>query len=205
MTRQPISSSYVRMAGSSEYTRIYSWLIGTHHQTPSADNISEYFRNMFPPSDNTAMHGEKLVNLECDSEDFALLLALINKTPEDDSDTWEDLSSVLQVGKRYHFIHIPDLVRRAASNCLDGTNATAIFQFAAARGYPDLAKYAIVKFAESKFNNHEPKNVPLYFYDKIAPRYAAALVDAMSQYPLNRNSDRHKRWQNISLAFKVSD
>jgi hypothetical protein len=58
----------------------------------------------------TVMDGEKLVNLECDSTHFALLLTLLNKTREDEPYTWPELSDVLAIGKRYHFIHVPDLV-----------------------------------------------------------------------------------------------
>ena len=152
----------------------------------------------------SVMHGEKLVNLECDSTHLALLLTLINKTRKDEPYTWQELCEVLAIGKRYHFIHIPDLVHQPAGQCLNGKNASAIFQFAGAHGFPDLAKYAIVRFADSRFTYYEPKDVPLSFHDEIHPRYAAALVIAMAQYPVTPTMSAQDRWQNISGASKVS-
>jgi len=152
------------------------------------------------------MDGEKLVDLECDSTDFALVLTLINKTGEEEPYTWEELSDALAIGKRYHFVHIPDLVHQPASQCLNGKNASAIFRFAGSHGFPDLAKYAIAKFADGScgFRRYNPQDIPLSFYDKVSPRYVAALVIAMSQYPAGGGLDRHIRWQNISAAFNVS-
>jgi hypothetical protein len=154
----------------------------------------------------TVMHGEKLVNLECESTHFDVLLTLIAKTREDEPYTWQELSDTLAIGKRYHFIHIPDLVHQPASQCLNGRNASAIFRFAGSHGFPDLAKYAIAKFADGScgFRHYEPKDISLSFYDKVSPRYVAALVIAMSQYPTELGLDRHIRWQNISVAFNVS-
>ena len=151
------------------------------------------------------MDGEKLVNLECDSTHFALLVTLLNKR-EDEPYTWQELSDALAIGKRDHFIHVPDLIHQLASQCLNGKNASAIFRFAGSNGFPDLAKYAIAKFADGScgFRHYEPKNISLSFYDKIPPRYVAALVIAMSQYPTKLGLDRHIRWQNISVAFNVS-
>ena len=152
------------------------------------------------------MDGEKLVNLECDSNHFALLLTLLDKSREDEPYTWQELSDVLAIGKRYHFIHVPDLIHQPASQRLNGKNASAIFRFAGSHGFPDLAKYAIAKFADGScgFRHYEPKDISLSFYDKVPPRYVAALVIAMSQYPTKSGLDRHVRWQNISAAFTVS-
>jgi hypothetical protein len=74
------------------------------------------------------------------------------------------------------------------------------------RRLPDLAKYAIAKFADRScgFRHYEPKDISLSFYDKVAPRYVAALVIAMSQYPAGVGMDRDIRWQSISVAFNVS-
>jgi len=120
---------------------------------------------MPPHSDDAVSNSEKLVHLDYDSTEFDVLLALINKTRKPTSYGWTELSILLEIGGRYHFTHIPDLVHQPASYCLNGGNATDIYQFASINGSPDLARYSIVKFADSEFKYQDPMRITPFFYD----------------------------------------
>ena len=182
-TLPQMSTSDVWMGRSSEYIRTSSWLIGKQYRTSLAYEASEYFRHMLSNSENPVTRRDKLVKLECDPMHFALLLSLLNKTRETDPYSWDELARIIKLGATYDFIHMPELVHPFAARCLDDSNAATISQFAGAYEYPDLAKYAIPKFTNSELGNFDASELPLSFYDKIAPRYAAALVIAMSQHP----------------------
>jgi len=151
------------------------------------------------------MRGDKLVKLECDPMHFALLLTLLNKTRETDPYSWDELASIIKLGATYGFIHMPELVHPWATRCLDECNATIIFQFAGAYEYADLAKFVIPMLAKTDLGYFDANELPLSFYDKIAPRYAAALAIAISQHPYRPGEDMCERWQHISAAFQVYD
>jgi len=158
---------------------------------------------MPPHSDPACINSAKANHLECASPDFVLLLELIGKSRDRESYTWSQLSRIVQIGERYHFLHVNTLVHQPASRCIDSTNATGIFQFAAANEFPDLARLAIANFSSSSLNNRDYHDIALTVFDKMAPRYAAALVIAMVPHKWTSQERNKSRWELISAGFKV--
>jgi hypothetical protein len=107
----------------------------------------------------------------------------------------------LERGERYQFIHIPDLVHQLASRCINGSNATEVFQFAGAHDFLDLARLAIASFADSDFVHYDIDDLNLSFFDPVTPRYAAAFVRAMAKHPSVKGVNRYVKWNKISADF----
>lgn len=159
------------------------------------------------PSHSASPVGEsaKLVHLDCASSDLDLILKLIDKV---DCGTlaWTRLAHILQIGERYQFKHIPDLVRQRASDCIRELTAVEIFQFAAVNDYRDLAKLAIIGFAKVNGTYAQTYDkIPLSMLDRVPARYAVSLVVAMAKNPDSIFPTYALRWEQISNAFNCWD
>jgi hypothetical protein len=113
------------------------------------------------PQDSPAGESHSVINLDCKADDLALVLNLIDKSDCGNSD-WAQLEIALQIGERYQFKHLPDLVRLRASHCISGSTAVDIFQFAGLNGFHDLARLAIASFWKDC-------NLIIKEYDTIPP------------------------------------
>lgn len=157
---------------------------------------------MPPHSDEAVANSAKLIHLDCPSSDLASLLGIITKSAKNSPPKWPELSTVVKLGQRYQFIHIPDLVHQSVTRCIDGNNANAIFQFAGANGFLGLARLAIVDFAESDFRYHESlDDVDVSFFDPVIPSFAAALMRAMAKHRAEDYEDPYGMWKQISADF----
>lgn len=155
------------------------------------------------PSDDAAVKGERLVHLDCESSHLALLLGLVDHSRDAESYDWIDLSAIIKLGVRYHFHHVPALVHQPASYCVNSTTALAIFHFAGAHGFFDLAKLAVADFADTGLGCQAPDDMDLSFFDQVSPRYAVALVLAMAKHLIVFGPERYFRWQKISASYKM--
>jgi hypothetical protein len=146
----------------------------------------------------------KMIHMDCTSIDFGPLLTVIDKGANY-SPNWNQIIRILDIGKRYQFKHVPDLVRYHVTRCLGGHNAKAIFQFAGSNEYPDLARAAIAEFGgDSSIKDQNFDEITLSICDGIPGRYGAALLVAMSKYTYSRNTYEPNRWQKISGAFDLT-
>jgi hypothetical protein len=157
---------------------------------------------MPPHTDGIVGDGSKDIHLDCPSNDFALLLGLITRSRDADSYHWRELDIIINIGRRFHFVHIPDLVRHPASHCITVLNAATVFKFASHHQFFDLAKIAIARFAY-QFPGYDYADMPLDVCDDIPGRYAAALIRAIAANPYVEEEDVDLRWGRISAAFDV--
>lgn len=155
------------------------------------------------PTDIPAGDGAIVVNLDCDSDDLALMLDLIDKF-DCGNPTWTQLAGVLKVGERYHFKHMPDLVRLRASHCITGSTAVDIFRFAGSNGFHDLARLAIASFwKDQNLIIKDFDNIPGFVCDDVPGRYGAALIVAVAEHPRMKGLTPQVRWERISASFNV--
>ena len=155
------------------------------------------------PEDSPAGESHSLINLDCDANDLALVLNLIDKS-NCGNPQWAQLQIALEIGERYQFKHLPDLVRLRASHCITGSTAVDIFQFAGLNGFHDLARLAIASFWK---NSHlivkDYDTIPQYVCDNIPGRYGAALIVAVAKHPRVKGCDPQDRWERIGGSFNV--
>jgi hypothetical protein len=137
---------------------------------------------------------EKVIDLPVDSSRFARLMKILDRERKGDVYKWEELEEVLELGKTYDFVTLPELVSFSARKCITGPTAWRIFRFASQNDFIGLAKAAIALLSSQRPSD-EFKDLP--------GNYAVALLQAMSKYPYRPNVSSDERWRQISMAFAI--
>lgn len=144
-----------------------------------------------------------MVHMDCTSTELAFILKLIDKA-DYGCPHWDQLCSAITLGERYRFIHMADLVRLPASQCITGGTAVSIFQFAGSNGFHDLARLAIASFWKNQqLVIKEYDNMPDYVCDEVPGKYGAALIVAVADHPRMKGLSPQVRWEGISGSFHV--
>jgi hypothetical protein len=170
-----------------------------------------------PPHDvEVTGDSTKLVHLDCDDYHLDYLVWLIYRIQKEYEWSWKDLAGVLRIGKRYQFIHIPDLVlpvawkyvfhRYCAVDAdMDGASETdirielwEIFVFAATNDFIHLAKLVISAFHHSNFSHNGHRWIPIQSLEELPFRYAIAFVNAVADHDMYDEPIPHIRRRNIS-------
>lgn len=146
----------------------------------------------------------KMIDMNCKSHHLALLLGMIDKTGQQPSD-WNQLTRILEIGERYQFKHVADLVRHRAGVFVNASNAEDILKFAGSHDFPDLAQTAIVGFGRHVLmRDVDYDEVHFSLFRGVPGRYGAAFIVAMAKHKKVRGLSDVTRWQRISAAFDVS-
>ena len=155
------------------------------------------------PQDSPAGESHSVINLDSQADDLALVFNLIDKSDSGNSH-WAHLEIALQIGERYQFKHLPDLVPLRASHCITGSTAVEIFQFASLNGFHDLARLAVASFwKDCNLIIKDYDTLPPYVCDNVSGRYGVALIVAMAKHPRVKGLVPQERWERIGGCFNV--
>jgi len=131
-------------------------------------------------------HDEKLcgdsakeLNLDASPEDFALLLNLIDHRPITGSHSWPDLGTVMDLGNKYQFFHLCQLVTGHVSHHSPTGNPWTVFALASQLNLSALAKTALGDFGRSHLWYADEKGARAKDMDGATGVYAAALLRAI--------------------------
>jgi hypothetical protein len=145
---------------------------------------------------------EKVIDLPVDSSRFARLMKILDRERKGDVYKWEELEEVLELGKTYDFVALPELVSFSARKCITGPTAWRIFRFASQNDFLGLAKAAIALLSSQRPSDDFKDLAPSVFKD-LPGDYSVALLQAMAKYPYRPNVSSDERWRQISMAFAI--
>jgi hypothetical protein len=155
--------------------------------------------------DSPTTENVNLIHLDCDSGDLALLLKYSDKLYSG-APSWERLMRVVELGERYQFKHISDMVRSRAIVYTSEPTIIPLFQFAAKTNYLDLARYAIAAMAgATAICRKDADAVPIWVYEYVPCRYGVALILAIAKHKEQRNVPDDVRWNRISADFVLGE
>ena len=153
--------------------------------------------------DSPSAETTSLVHLDCDSEDLALVLKCCDKI-DCEAPSWDHLMRAFELGERYQFKHISDLVRSRAIGYIDEPTVVPLFQFAAKNDYLDLAKHAIAAMSKViALRRKDFNEIPLSIYECLPCRYGVALILSIEKHRDSGSVPDEVRWKKISAEFNL--
>ena len=153
--------------------------------------------------DSPSAETTNLVHLDCDSEDLALVLKCCDKI-DCEAPSWEHLMRAFELGERYQFKHISDLVRSRAIGYIDEPTVVPLFQFAAKNDYLDLAKHAIAAMSKViGIRRKDFNEIPEWVYGCVPSKYGVALILSIERHRETRSLPDDVRWRRISAEFTL--
>jgi len=138
-------------------------------------------------------HDEKLcgdspkeINLDASPEEFAHLLDVIDHRLMAKSYSWPELGSVMDLGVKYHFFHLCQLVIGQIDDYQPMGDPWPVFALASQLDLPNLAKLALADFGQSHIGYTDEHGVKARDMEGATGVYAAALLRAIG---LNVDAD----------------
>jgi hypothetical protein len=145
---------------------------------------------------------EKVVAVDASSDDFSLLLSIINIETTAKYAKWSQLENVIELGSRYKFLRLPELIRYHVRQNITGGCAWEIFVFASNNDFADLAKLAITNLANSNFfRGKQAKDIKAATFRGVPGAYASAFVNALNDNPCQKGWNHDNRWACIAKDF----
>jgi hypothetical protein len=144
---------------------------------------------------------QTVVHLEARSWAMAGLLSFLKTRVSQD---WDRLLAATDLGARYQFDMLDDLVTGFAMRELAGDgikDSFEIFIFAAKQRLPNLAQNAIKCFEHTRIGSGEVDHIYSSEFQDIPGEYTAALFIAMMRCPLGHSGSRN--WLAVADAFWI--
>jgi hypothetical protein len=123
-----------------------------------------------------------------------------------ESKDWARLLAATDIGARYQFDMLPDLVTGFAMRRLEGDgmeDSFEIFIFAAKQRLPNLAQNAIQCCVHTRIGSREVDHFYSFAFKDIPGDYTAALFIAMMRCPKCPSGSRN--WLAVANAFRIDD
>jgi hypothetical protein len=147
--------------------------------------------------------GERRIWLDCKAGTFDSLIRILTKDSTHEPYNWVSLRKIADLGERFQFFHIANLIRPHVYSCIDGKSAWDIIVFASQNKFHDLLKLAIVALHRHEWYQRNQDSMPIRFLEQLPRDYAIAFVAAVSRHRDDGFDNTEDRWRKISESFEV--